>query len=270
MAELNPIAWWRRFLDLPNSSPAKTIVVAAAVSLVCAVAVSVTAVSLRPLQQANIDAARMARMQGLLSSLPGLEELVVGAGAESLLAVLVDLDAGTLVEGADAAGFDQQAAATDPATSTALPPEAAIAGFDRRANQAAVFIAIQNGEVALVILPVRGAGYQSTLAGFLALEGDLETIAALSFYEQGDTPGLGARVQDPEWEALWPGTKITDADGNIAVETVKGGATEPWQVDAISGATRTSNGVTNLLRFWLGDYGFGPFLEHLRNSEIDL
>jgi len=100
------------------------------------------------------------------------------------------------------------------------------------------------------------------------LQGDLETIAALTFYEQGETPGLGARIQDPTWEALWPGTKIADAEGNIAIEVVKGGATEAWQVDGLTGATRTSNGVTNLLRFWLGDWGYGPFLERLKSGEI--
>jgi Na+-transporting NADH:ubiquinone oxidoreductase subunit C len=106
------------------------------------------------------------------------------------------------------------------------------------------------------------------LYGYLALQGDLKTIAALIFYEQGETPGLGARVQEPAWEALWPGTSIADDSGQIAVEVVRGQATEDWQVDGLTGATRTGNGVTSLLQFWLGEWGYGPFLERLESGEI--
>ena len=58
----------------------------------------------------------------------------------------------------------------------------------------------------------------------------------------------------------------------MAVQVVKGGV-DPQspeaehQVDALAGATLTSKGVENLLRFWLGENGFGPFIENLRAGE---
>lgn len=265
MADRNPIA---RFFALPNDSFAKTIGMAFIVALVCAVIVSAAAVSLRPIQQANKDAAQRARMQEMLAALPGMEELLLESGADELQAVLVDLSSGTIAEDMDAASYDQRAAANDTEQAIEIASDADIAGLSARAPYAPAFLLYSGDDLALAVLPVRGSGYASMLYAYLALEGDLETIAGLTFYEQGDTPGLGARVQDPAWEALWPGTKLVDADGNLAVEVVKGGASEVWQVDGITGATNTSNGVTNLLRYWLGPDAFGPFLEKLKAGEI--
>jgi Na+-transporting NADH:ubiquinone oxidoreductase subunit C len=270
VAEFNPMRWWRSLLAAPNTSPAKTLIVALLVALVCAVVVSVTAVTLRPLQQANLAAERQARMQQMLAGLPGLEDLISGTGGGSLDVVLVDLDTGAPVENVDPATFDERAAAADPATSQEIPEEADIAKLGRRANMAPVYVLRRDGKLALLILPVDGAGYESHLYGYLAIEGDLNTIAALTFYEQGETPGIGARITDPDWEALWPGTEIADAEGNVRVEVVRGRATEPYQVAAITGATRTSTGVSNLLQFWLGPDGFGPFLERLKSGDIEL
>jgi Na+-transporting NADH:ubiquinone oxidoreductase subunit C len=113
-------------------------------------------------------------------------------------------------------------------------------------------------------VPVRGTAYQSTLKGYLALKADLNTVAALTFYEQAETPGLGARIEEDAWQALWPGKKVADADGVIRIEVVKGAGKGVHEVDGISGATRTGTGVTNLLQFWLGPDGYGPYLDRLR------
>lgn len=269
MAGSSPFSLWRRLLELPNTSPTKTLVVAVLVSLVCAVVVSVTAVTLKPLQDANLLAERRARMEEMLAALPGLGDLVAEAGGDALDAYLVDLPTGTVADG-DALAFDPLAAADDPETSTALSGEADIASLGRRENQAPVYVLRDNGALSLVVLPVRGQGYQSLLQGYLALSGSLDTIAALTFYEQGETPGLGSRIQEPAWEALWPGTEFTGPDGEIRVEVVRGKADEAWEVDGLTGATRTSNGVTNLLRFWLGPNGYGPFLANLEAGEAGL
>ena len=117
-----------------------------------------------------------------------------------------------------------------------------------------------------MILPVRGTGYQSTLKGYLALEADLNTVAALTFYEQEETPGLGSRIEESAWQALWPGKQLADAEGVIRIEVVKGAGGGVHEVDGISGATRTGIGITNLMRFWLGPDGYGPYLERLRTG----
>ena len=249
------------------------------VALVSSAAVSVTAVMLKPYQDANRAAEQQARMDQMLDTLPGMRELMMGSGMmmESgmmgsgvaiLETRLVNLDDGSFASSEDAADFDLDTALQDPEASIALEPDADIAGIKRRANQSPVYLLQKGGDLMLIVLPVYGVGYQSTIRAALAIEADLVTIAALAIVEQGDTPGFGARIEEPDWLAQWPGKKITDETGTVRIELVRGGASTPYEVDGISGATRTSNGLTNILRFWLGDKGFGPFLTRLRQEGL--
>jgi Na+-transporting NADH:ubiquinone oxidoreductase subunit C len=243
MASANPLAWWRGFLALPNDNLTKTFGVALLVALVCSLVVSVTAVTLRPLQEANRLADRAARMLGMLE--------ILGEGVP--YARLVDLATGAYAD-------------RDPGTSTQLPADRDRAGLGSREDVATVFELRDGSALRLVVLPVRGTGYQSTLKGYLALKADLNTIAALTFYEQEETPGMGTRIEEDAWQALWPGKQVADAEGIIRIEVVKGAGAGVHEVDGISGATRTGNGVTNLLGFWLGPDGYGPYLERLRSE----
>lgn len=241
MGRANPLAWWRDFLALSNDSPAKTVGVALLVALVCSLVVSVTAVTLKPLQDANRLADSAAHIMGMVKTL--------GAGFPEVR--LVDLDTGAYVN-------------RDPGTSTELPPDRDLAGLGSREDVATVYEVRDGGKLKLVILPVRGTGYHSMLKGYLALQADLNTVAALTFYEQDETPGMGARIEEDAWQALWPGKQVADAEGVIRIEVVKGAAKGVHEVDGISGATRTGKGVSRLLRFWLGPDGYGPYLERLR------
>ena len=268
MVELNPLRWWHLFLALPQTSRLKAIVVVLLVSTICAITVSVTAVTLRPLQLANLEKVRKARMANLLQSLQEAGEAGSTVVAPSIQVVLVDLADGSIIKGVDPLSYDQRAAALDGRSNVAIPPEADIADIGRRAQYAPVYLVRRKSELKLVVLPVRGAGYQSMLYGYLALRPDLKTIASLTFYEQAETPGLGDRITDPSWLAKWPGTKIADKAGTLRIAVVQGGARQPYEVDGISGATRTGSGVANLLNFWLGDFGFGPFLKRFAAEEI--
>lgn len=243
MSSANPVAWWRGFLALPNDSPTKTVGVALLVALVCSLVVSITAVALKPLQDANRLAESAGQMLGMLE--------VLGGGVPQ--ARLVDLATGNYVD-------------RDPGTSTELPADRDRAGLGSREDVTTVFELRDDGARRLIILPVRGSAYQSTIKGYLALKADLNTVAALTFYEQEETPGLGARIEEDAWQALWPGKHVADADGVIRIEVVKGAGAGVHEVDGISGATRTSIGVTNLLRFWLGPDGYGPYLDRLRSE----
>lgn len=107
--------------------------------------------------------------------------------------------------------------------------------------------------------------------GFVALDSDANTIAGLGFYEHGETPGLGGEVDNPRWKAVWEG-KHAYRDGDVAISVIKGtvnpdSSKAQWQVDGLSGATLTSKGVSNLVQFWLGEDGFAPYLNNLRNGE---
>lgn len=268
MADLNPLSLWRRLLALPNESRTKTIAVAFMVSAACAVSVSVAAVILGPIQDANRAAEQAARMETMLASMPEMATLIEEAGGDSLETIIVNLRTGLRADGIDPDSFDAEAARKDPARTTILSADQDIAGLGRRPDFLPIHILREDGELRLVILPISGAGYQSTIRANLALEGDLNTVAALSVTEQGETPGLGARIEEARWQALWPGKLIADNEGNIRLEVVRGQATNDFEVDGITGATRTGNGVTRAVRFWLGPDGFGPVLDNLASGAL--
>jgi len=257
---------WGRFLAMPNDSLPKTFGVAILVALVSATAVSLTSISLRPYQQAHIDAAREAQFSAMIAALPGLDDILRETGADTLTSVVVDLSRGVLDPGVDPADFDFVVAQTDPALSIALPPEADLARIGRRPTHAPVYLLRDGPTLALAVLPIYGTGYQSIIRAYLALEGDLNTVAGLSIYEQGETPGLGARVTDPQWQAQWNARQIADDSGSIVIGVVRSGASGPHEVDALTGATRSSNGVAAMVQFWMGPNGYGPFLDTLRQE----
>lgn len=254
---------WKRFLALSNNDPRKAFGVTLLVAFVSALVVSTASVMLKPLQDAHLERERQARLEAMLDTLPAMRELMLEAGVDTLETRIVDLASGRFDPAVDP-GFNPAAAAQDPATSIALPPDADRAGLKRIATHAPVHLLEKDGRLQLIVLPMSGAGYQSLIRGYLALEPDLNTVAALTITEQGETPGLGSRIEEPGWQALWAGKEIADADGRILIRTVQAPAAGPYEVDGITGATRTGNGITDMLAFWLGDHGFGPFLDRLK------
>lgn len=264
----SPMSLWRNFLARPNDDSVKTFGVALLVALCTSLLVTTVSVTLKPIQEANFAADREARISHMLDTLPGLRDLMEEAGVDGLETRIVSLIDGDFTAGIVPAEFDQKIAANDPSTSVELLPEEDIAGIRRRSNYAPVYLMQRDGEVMLVVLPVHGLGYQSTIHATLALEADLKTIAALTILEQGETPGFGARIEDPDWQTLWPGKQIADEDGTLRISVVRGKASSEFEVDGISGATRTSNGISNMLKFWLGPDGFGPFLARLKQDGL--
>jgi len=254
-----------------RDSTMRALGVALAVAFVCALLVSVIAVSLRPIQRANVEAERIAQLELVLAALSdiGSEQTI-----DSLEARLVDLASGRFDDSIDVSGFDDVRAASRPATSVAIPADLDVAGLKRRALHARVYLVRgAGGEIDLIILPVSGRGYQSTLRAWLVLDGDTRTVRALKFYQHAETPGVGARIEEPEWEAQWRDLPAYDDNGvlRIGVRTHGGGSISDdatYQVDGISGATRTAQGVQGMLRFWLGEFGFGPFLQRLREEQL--
>jgi Na+-transporting NADH:ubiquinone oxidoreductase subunit C len=237
----SPISWWKGFLALPNDHLTKTLGVAFLVALICSVLVSATAVMLKPLHEAN----------RLGHGAAHIRAIVEGLGEKTPSPRLVDLATGAYVE-------------HDPNTRTELPRDRDIARLGSREDVATVFELREGGKLKLVIVPVRGSGYQSTLKGYLALQADLNTVAALTFYEHDETPGLGSLIDEDAWKALWPGKQLSDGSGTIQIEVVKGAGAGVHEVDGISGATRTGTGVTRLMHFWLGPDGYGPYLARLQ------
>lgn len=265
---------WPLLRRLPAESPLRAILVAGIVCAVCSAAISLAVTLLRPWQEVNRAREREARIEQIVASVPGLGRMLGPLSAEQIEAQVVDLATGRIVEGVDPDRFDARAASRDPSQSVALPTERDLAGIGRRANRAVVYLVRAGGRLRLVVLPVHGAGYVSEIRGYLALDADTDTVQGLSFYEQSETPGLGAEIDAPAWRAQWAGKRVRDASGALRIG-VSRGPVDPaspdaaFQVDGISGATRTGHAVTNLLRFWLGPDGFGPFLSRLAREEGD-
>ena len=176
---------------------------------------------------------------------------------------------GRYIPSIDTARFDQRRAAKVPGQSVSIAPARDFAQIKKRARFAVVYLVYRKDLLRLVILPVHGRGFGSMLYGYLGISGDTQTVVGLSFYEHGETPGLGALIDAAAWRNQWRGKKIWDDTGKPALG-IASGAVIPsssearHMVDGLTGATWTSRGVTNLLRFWLGSDGFGPYLRTLR------
>jgi Na+-transporting NADH:ubiquinone oxidoreductase subunit C len=252
-----------------------TILFAAVVCLVCAVFVSGAAVALKPLQDANkvLDVQKkVLNVAGAIAEGESLsKEQITARFEERISAVVIELSSGKEAEGVDSTTYDQRKATKDPGQSESAPKNKA--GLLRVPHNAAVYQLKEGGEVKAIILPISGMGLWSTLYGFLALENDTNTIMGITFYEHGETPGLGGEVDNARWKSKWSGKKAF-ADGDfskIKIEVLKGmprdnAEGKAHHIDGLSGATITSRGVSNLVQFWLGEHGFGPYLNQLRSA----
>ena len=244
--------------------------VALALCVVCSIVVSAAAVVLKPAQEVNKT--RDLKRNILMAA--GLYDagLTIEEQFQRVDSRVVDISTGQYATDIDPEGFDQRAAAKDPATSVALDSDADIAHIIRQPRYAMVYLVNDEaGDLSKVILPVHGYGLWSTLYGFVALESDGNTIAGLGFYEHKETPGLGGEVDNPRWKDLWKGKQVY-RDGAVAISVVKGSVDQGsdaanWQVDGLSGATLTSRGVSNLVQYWLGEDGFEPYLRNLREGD---
>lgn len=258
-----------------KESTSRTLLVALTVSLVSSVFVAGAAVSLKPVQIEN----RQLDKQRSILSIAGLGDADMSARevkdlfGSRIKARVIDLETGEYADAHDPNLFDPLKAARDPKLSDALSGEEDIALIKRRERFTTVYTVEQDGKLESLILPVRGYGLWSTLHGFVAVKNDLNTVVGLGFYQHAETPGLGGEVDNPKWKALWPGKTLFDEQGKPAIRIVKGGVDPAnpeatHQVDALAGATLTSNGVDKLLQFWLGEQGFGPYLAKLRTQGV--
>ncbi|MEM7170029.1 MAG: Na(+)-translocating NADH-quinone reductase subunit C [Pseudomonadota bacterium] len=262
----------KAILAMPNDSPRKIIIVAVVLCLVCSVIVSAAAIGLRPLQEVNkqLEIKRnILQVAGLMRPGASIDELF-----KQIEPRVVDLRTGDFSDAVDPATYDQRAAARDPAQSEALPISEDLASIKRQAHYATVYLVKgEDGKATTVILPVHGYGLWSTLYGYLAVKPDGRQIVGLQFYEHAETPGLGGEVDNPSWRGQWPEKLIFDDDGNVKIDVVKGAATSgpdaDYEVDGLAGATLTSRGVGNLVRYWAGENGFGPFLMNLQQRLAD-
>ena len=251
-----------------------TIFFATVVCVVCALLVSVAAVSLQPRQAAN---ARLYMEKNVLVAAgliePGQdvsESEVREIFEKRIRARVVDFATGQLVpeDKIDARNYDQRKARNDPVASRVAPPNNA--GIGRMANYGIVYFIMKDDAVDQIVIGVEGLGMWGTIYGFLSLAPDGNTVRGLTYYDQKETPGLGGEISNPKWLELWEGRKGFDDQWNAKITVIKGEAgspeKDPLRVDGLSGATVTSNAVTRLMQFWLSDNGYGKFLKLFREG----
>ncbi len=253
--------------------PLKALIVVLAVSLACSILVSSASIILKPikLQNQKVERSRhIVTLSGLLPADQALSNDEILQAVEQLDIRVIDIDTGEFDDSIDPEKFDARAAANNPELSVEVPPDGDFARLGRRAQHAIVYLVWDGDELKRIILPIHGQGMWSTLHGLLALEADLNTVGAVTFYEQAETAGLGDQITRPDWLIKWHGRQVFDSQGEVvfrvaAGPVVEGSAAALHQVDAISGATVTALAVTRLVEYWFGRNGYQPFLENIKN-----
>lgn len=254
----------------------KTIGVALAVSLVCSVLVSVSVVSLKPLQERNKKLERIKNILaagGLLHQETAIDKIY----EERINPKVINLETGEFLPeesyGKELSpdSFDVKKLAKDLQYGKVLSSKRDLAQIKSIPRYMVIYMVVEEGRTEKIILPIYGRGLWSTMYGFIALDSDLKTIQGFTFYEHGETPGLGGEVDNPLWKAMWKGKHAFDNEWNVKIEVIKGRVDRTsskaiYQVDGLSGSTITTRGVNNLVRFWLGEDGYGPFLKKLREG----
>ncbi|MDC3332945.1 Na(+)-translocating NADH-quinone reductase subunit C [bacterium] len=254
---------------MANDTVTKTMTVALALCVVCSLLVSTAAVVLKPTQEVNKT---LDRKRNILAAAGLLEDGVsVDEQFSKITTKVVDLRTGKYTTEVSVDTYQQDKAAKDSAQSKELSSDEDVAKIGRLENYSLVYLVEEQGKLDKVILPIRGYGLWSTLYGFIALENDYNTVAGIGFYQHAETPGLGGEIDNPNWKALWPGKKVYK-NGDEALALIKGKvnpdhADAAYQIDGLAGATLTSKGVSNLVKFWLGKMGFQPFLNNLSAGE---
>ncbi|MBN1142286.1 MAG: Na(+)-translocating NADH-quinone reductase subunit C [Deltaproteobacteria bacterium] len=261
---------------MSKETTSKTIAVALGVCLVCSVLVSLATVSLKDRQERN---RRLDKLKNILvvSGLYSKKADIAKTFQDKLRPRIVELETGVPLPEERYDGllntrdFDLNRVAADPRYGMTIPAEQDLAGIKRRPRFMIVYDVIHDGAVEKIILPVYGKGVWSTLYGFMALGKDLKTVEGFSFYEHGETPGLGGEVDNPRWQRSWVGKQAFNKRGELAIEVLRG-KVDPEdpkavsRIDGLSGASLTTRGVNNLVRYWLGEHGYGPYLDRLRRE----
>lgn len=237
----------------------------AAVCVVCSLLVSTTAVSLKSRQERNaaLDMQKsVLRAAGLIEPGETADAQKIASLFEQIQVKVINIETGEPVD-VDPDTVNPRQAVKNPDASIEAPENNA--GITRLPKLIRVYEVVKGGSVTRIVIPIFGKGLWSTMYGFLALASDGNTIEGITFYDHGETPGLGGEVDNPRWQSLWEGREAYDDSGDVAIEVIKGTAPPPdkapHKIDGLSGATITGRGVSHFVRFWLSQDGLGPYLD---------
>ncbi|GAB4128261.1 MAG: Na(+)-translocating NADH-quinone reductase subunit C [Ignavibacteriales bacterium] len=262
---------------MSHDSTKKTIQVALGVCAVCSVLVATATVSLEAIQNQN---KKLDKIENILAA-GGLEDEnknPIDIYEENIKPIIIELKSGRTLAANEYDAvlnpdkFDVKKLKGDPKYSEPIPADEDLANVKTRPKYMAVYQLVdKNKNVEAYILPIYGKGLWSTLFGFISLDKDLKTVRGITFYEHGETPGLGGEVDNKKWKATWKNKVALDDQGKVILNVIKGTVdkSDPMansKIDGLSGATLTTRGVNNLIQYWLGENGYGPFFNKVRKG----
>lgn len=210
---------------------------------------SITSVTLKPLQDKQVELDTKRSILSAVMDVSSVEDPneILRIYSENIKSFVVDYD-GNIVE-TDAKGNPVVAEKVNVAKNSKLPQDE---------RQYPVFQSMKGGNADAYIFPMYGQGLWDWIAGFVAIDKDLNTIRGISFSHKSETPGLGARITDAEVQGRYVGKKIYDPSGTlVSVDMIKGEKGLPLDdhhVDGMSGATMTGNGVNAMMMKYLSSY----------------
>lgn len=214
------------------------IIYAAIVCLICSLMLSATASILKKPQDYNVEIDR--KMNVLKAfGVPIRDEHGARIKAPAVEAYFTDHIAEITIDAATGQPVARKEDARDP-----LP----------------LYVWKEDGVVTKYAFPISGKGLWSTIYGYLALERDLATIAGVTFYRHGETPGLGGECETDWFQNNFRGKTVFANGERVRFEVVKGKTADKYPqgndhaVDGISGATLTGNGITRFLNAALDKY----------------
>jgi Na+-transporting NADH:ubiquinone oxidoreductase subunit C len=216
-----------------------TFIYATGFTALVALVLAVAATSLYPLQKINQD---QATRKAILQSVMEVNEETLEADYNRVITEIVVNSKGEEMTGARAFDINVLKESKKPDEERLLP----------------IFV-YKDASRTNYILPMQGSGLWGPISAFLALEEDATTVYGVVFDHVSETPGLGAEITTDRFQDQYKGKKIADASGTFAAISVLKGSGhdvsgQPSVVDGISGATMTSNGVTNMFRDELKNY----------------
>ena len=207
--------------------------------VIVAVLLSLAAIGLKPRQDANIlneKKSQIVKALGYDATTVSYDEVVAEAALLNAEGVAVENDTQKV--------FDALQSVKD----------------SRDAGEFPIFKATDGS----VVVPLYGAGLWGPIWGYVALAPDMNTVKGIVLDHQGETPGLGAEIATAKHQAMYVGKTVFEGEEFVGITLKKGGADKnnPHEVDAITGGTKTSDGVSAMIKDCLVSYK--PYFEAVK------
>lgn len=258
-----------KFSKLSIDHPVKVISVALLISFICSLIVSFVALNLKDLQtknKANEKIINILKTAGIYNKNISMDILF-----KEIKAYVVDLKTGEITENFPST-INERKFAKQADTSINLSNDINIIKVPSVSRYKVVYLHKVDNKIQSLIIPINGYGIWSTLYGFVSVDynnGKFDKFKNINFYEHAETPGLGGEVDNPKWKQKWNGKTIFNSDNEYVFRVIKGTSKLSHQVDGLSGATFTTRGVNNMIKFWFNENGFGPFLAKVKNGYLE-